>query len=368
MSREVPVYDYFAWQNPVKDIANSPPAPPSVGDRYIVGATPSGAFSGRAKDIATYTGAGWEFFDTIEGMACWVDDEDKMYFYDGSSWIAAGGDLGPTGPTGPTGAAGSSGAPTTAQYVCMTNEATLSAERRLQPGYCMQMIDNGANGDVTLVPHPYGDDDPYVPMYQGGNPAYAQSSIFQSGNTRSGHANIVDSSGVHGRLTTDAVNNASAYMYGQTNLVYSNMDMKFFSQIRTGNTIASANLWLGFSEALPGNTSSHTWDCITFRYSASVGGNWYAYCRDDDAGNETVEDTGVAVVAETEVFLRIDVVDEVAYFYIDNVLTNTISTNLPPTANQLSWSFSVYTKEAVAKHFHYRGIGVWKRIRSNDDG
>ena len=34
----------------------SPPGSPSTGDAYVLGASPSGAWSGHAKDLAIYTG------------------------------------------------------------------------------------------------------------------------------------------------------------------------------------------------------------------------------------------------------------------------------------------------------------------------
>lgn len=71
-----------------KDLT-SPPGSPADGDAYIVGISPSGAWSGHATDLARYSSVetAWEFFDPKEGWEVWVDDENKRYRFTGSAWI-----------------------------------------------------------------------------------------------------------------------------------------------------------------------------------------------------------------------------------------------------------------------------------------
>ncbi len=68
-----------------KDVA-TPPVSPAAGDLYIIAASPTGDWSGKAKQIAYYEQV-WRFIVPKEGMTLWVKDEDKHYTYNGSDWI-----------------------------------------------------------------------------------------------------------------------------------------------------------------------------------------------------------------------------------------------------------------------------------------
>ena len=70
-----------------KDLA-SPPGSPAHGSRYIVAASPTGAWSGQAGKIAAYQDSAWVFYTPREGWLAWVADEDTIYSYDGSGWGA----------------------------------------------------------------------------------------------------------------------------------------------------------------------------------------------------------------------------------------------------------------------------------------
>jgi hypothetical protein len=79
-----------------KDLA-TPPGSPAAGAKYIVAASPTGAWTGKAKSIAYYYNGGWRFITPGEGLTVWVNDEDLQYVYDGSAWtssIGAGNMLG----------------------------------------------------------------------------------------------------------------------------------------------------------------------------------------------------------------------------------------------------------------------------------
>ncbi len=69
-----------------KDLS-TPPASPAVGDVYIVGATPTGAWAGQPLKVA-YFDQTWRFIAPNEGLMLWVADEDTHYGYDGAAWIA----------------------------------------------------------------------------------------------------------------------------------------------------------------------------------------------------------------------------------------------------------------------------------------
>ncbi len=78
-----------------KDLT-SPPGSPAGGDAYIVGASPSGAWTSHAQDIAVYQvgddlTSAWVFVTPKSGWRAYVVDETTVYEYSGSAWVAAGG-------------------------------------------------------------------------------------------------------------------------------------------------------------------------------------------------------------------------------------------------------------------------------------
>jgi hypothetical protein len=67
-----------------KDLT-APPASPQAGEVYIVAPSPTGAWAGKAGQIAYYD-QGWRFIVPSEGIIFWVKDEDKAYVHNGSFW------------------------------------------------------------------------------------------------------------------------------------------------------------------------------------------------------------------------------------------------------------------------------------------
>lgn len=68
-----------------KDL-NSPPAAPTDGDRYIVAATPTGAWAGKAGMIAAWQDGVWRFYAAKAGMIAFAVDETALYHYNGAAW------------------------------------------------------------------------------------------------------------------------------------------------------------------------------------------------------------------------------------------------------------------------------------------
>lgn len=68
-----------------KDLT-TPPSNPNSNDIYIVGASATGAWSGKDNQLAFYDN-GWRFIEAREGFTFWVNDENKLYSFDGSNWI-----------------------------------------------------------------------------------------------------------------------------------------------------------------------------------------------------------------------------------------------------------------------------------------
>jgi len=89
----VPEMASFSWQLPVldKDLS-APPVSPDEGDRYIVGPTATGDWSGHENDIAWFDGVDWQFDTPVIGWVAMVEDESdgKSYKFTGSVWDSSG--------------------------------------------------------------------------------------------------------------------------------------------------------------------------------------------------------------------------------------------------------------------------------------
>ncbi|MES2983895.1 MAG: DUF2793 domain-containing protein [Pseudomonadota bacterium] len=72
-----------------KDLA-TPPGSPVAGLLYIVAASPTGAWSGKATYL-TYFDQVWRFVAPQTGMRLWVRDESLYYQFNGTAWVVAVG-------------------------------------------------------------------------------------------------------------------------------------------------------------------------------------------------------------------------------------------------------------------------------------
>lgn len=87
----------ISWQEPVIDridFDTAEPAAPTLGDRYInTVATASSSETAQAIAINTiveWNSVDWDEFVPEEGYAVYVEDEDKQYNFNGSSWVTFG--------------------------------------------------------------------------------------------------------------------------------------------------------------------------------------------------------------------------------------------------------------------------------------
>lgn len=67
----------------------TPPVAPAEGDVYLVAASPSGAWSGKAHHVAQFIGGSWRFYPPRGGWQVWVQDGGQTLRYTGSAWTAA---------------------------------------------------------------------------------------------------------------------------------------------------------------------------------------------------------------------------------------------------------------------------------------
>jgi hypothetical protein len=65
---------------------NAPPGGATTGQRYIVAASPTGAWSGHENKIATKTADGWFFRAAVEGEGQWTKDTDLIWYWTGAAW------------------------------------------------------------------------------------------------------------------------------------------------------------------------------------------------------------------------------------------------------------------------------------------
>lgn len=64
---------------------NQPPDAPRAGDRYVIGATPSGGFSGKAGMLAAFDGFQWNFISLSAGSVIYSAKDKKLFLFDGSA-------------------------------------------------------------------------------------------------------------------------------------------------------------------------------------------------------------------------------------------------------------------------------------------
>ena len=68
----------------------TPPLSPTDGDVYIIGNSATGDWAGFDNEIAYFENV-WKFISPNEGISLWVNDEDKIYSWDGTGWVNSGG-------------------------------------------------------------------------------------------------------------------------------------------------------------------------------------------------------------------------------------------------------------------------------------
>lgn len=66
----------------------TPPASPAEGATYIVGASPTGAWSGHASDFACWLSGAWSFTDPAEGWMSYVVDTAELAIYASGAWAS----------------------------------------------------------------------------------------------------------------------------------------------------------------------------------------------------------------------------------------------------------------------------------------
>lgn len=84
-NKRIMIEEYAPWQKPVISVANEGVA--TKGNRYIVGAAPTGTFEGLStNDIAWYDGSAWQTDTPSEGWKAYDLDQGGVLTFTGSAW------------------------------------------------------------------------------------------------------------------------------------------------------------------------------------------------------------------------------------------------------------------------------------------
>lgn len=83
---------FIDWPNAVISATlATPPGSPATADRYIVAASPTGAWSGQANAIARWNGSIWEFQTPSAGRRVWNSATSSLLLWSGSAWVPFNG-------------------------------------------------------------------------------------------------------------------------------------------------------------------------------------------------------------------------------------------------------------------------------------
>jgi hypothetical protein len=76
------------WKLPVKSATTTvPPVTATIGDRYLVPASSTGAWATKKDLIANWSGTTWTYDATTTGNAVLSSDSRKAYYYNGTAWV-----------------------------------------------------------------------------------------------------------------------------------------------------------------------------------------------------------------------------------------------------------------------------------------
>ncbi|KAF0227744.1 MAG: hypothetical protein FD175_2450 [Beijerinckiaceae bacterium] len=91
LNESLRMLDALVQLSAVSRAISTPPASPAEGHRYIIAAGASGVWSGHVGKVAAFQDGGWMIYAPKEGWLVYVQDEDKLYAFDGAAWLVAGG-------------------------------------------------------------------------------------------------------------------------------------------------------------------------------------------------------------------------------------------------------------------------------------
>ena len=78
---------------------NAPPSSPAIGQCWIIGSSPTGAWAGHGGQIALWSEGGWRFIVAAPGMAMWLAGDGVWAREDGGGWNVGAAIADPAGGT-----------------------------------------------------------------------------------------------------------------------------------------------------------------------------------------------------------------------------------------------------------------------------
>lgn len=72
----------------VNQTTNAPPGSPADGDAYIIGTSPTGAWAGKARQLALYESSGWVYYVPVEGDHAYDRAQNGEFVFDGAAWAS----------------------------------------------------------------------------------------------------------------------------------------------------------------------------------------------------------------------------------------------------------------------------------------
>ena len=85
--------DRFGLHLSFKSFLNTPPGSPAAGDCHVVGSAPTGAWVGRAGQVAVYDDGAWRYGIPRTGWQAYCEADDGRYVFDGAWNLLAVGDI-----------------------------------------------------------------------------------------------------------------------------------------------------------------------------------------------------------------------------------------------------------------------------------
>ena len=159
--------------------------------------------------------------------------------------------------------------------------------------------------------------------------------------------------------TTAVVNNSGGFYDSSTyKAIRYPHNPTFISHVRTDASIAKMRMWIGLfsSPTALNNTDDPSGQSLAaFYYNPDIGPNIYCCTKDGTTLNRV--NSGTALAASTAYWLKF-VVDNGAgtvAFYINGVLVQTLSANLPVSTTDLGMGLIMATTETVAKVWYIAG-------------
>ena len=67
-------------------LANTPPGSPSIGSAYVLGGSPTGAWSGHPHALAGYTPGGWRYIAAVEGLSVTEKASGEVATFRSGAW------------------------------------------------------------------------------------------------------------------------------------------------------------------------------------------------------------------------------------------------------------------------------------------